>query len=120
MTLIELRHEKTNIVVSDQARHKRGCTATEDSKWLKMSDLESRRIVPLHIAKTKVTAKLICVFFRIYANCLFSHDAAHYYVDILVNRTIAYAKALIVSKKKKKSTQYINRLFSVLFIILMQ
>ena len=27
---IELRHEKTNILVSDPVRHKPGCTATED------------------------------------------------------------------------------------------
>ena len=28
--LIEPRHEKTNILVSDLVRHKPGCTATED------------------------------------------------------------------------------------------
>ena len=28
--LFEPRHEKTNILVSDQVRHKPGCTATED------------------------------------------------------------------------------------------
>ena len=27
---IEPRHEKTNVLVSDQVRHKPGCTATED------------------------------------------------------------------------------------------
>ena len=27
----ELCHEKTNILVSDQVRHKQGCTATEDT-----------------------------------------------------------------------------------------
>ena len=26
----EPRHEKTNVLVSDQVRHKPGCTATED------------------------------------------------------------------------------------------
>ena len=37
----------------------------------------------IHVAKTKalisfaVTAKLICVFVFAYANCQFSHDAAH-------------------------------------------
>ena len=30
MILIEPRHEKTNILVSDLVRHKPGCTATED------------------------------------------------------------------------------------------
>ena len=29
--LNELRHEKTNVLVSDLVRHKPGCTATEDS-----------------------------------------------------------------------------------------
>ena len=27
---VELRHEKTNVMVSDRVRHKPGCTATED------------------------------------------------------------------------------------------
>ena len=40
----EPHHEKTNIVVSDQVRHKPGCTATEDGKRLEISDLESRGI----------------------------------------------------------------------------
>ena len=30
MVLSELRHEKTNVMVSDQVRHKPGCTPTED------------------------------------------------------------------------------------------
>ena len=42
---IELRHEKTNILVSDQVRHKPGHTTTEDGKRLEISDLESRWIV---------------------------------------------------------------------------
>ena len=29
--IIERRHEKTNVLVSDLVRHKPGCTATEDS-----------------------------------------------------------------------------------------
>ena len=41
----EPRHEKTNILVSDQVRHKPGCTATEDGLGLEISDLESRGIV---------------------------------------------------------------------------
>ena len=42
----KLRHEKTNILVSDLVRHKPGCTATEDDdQRLEISDLESRRIV---------------------------------------------------------------------------
>ena len=42
---IELCREKTNILVSDQVRHKPGCTATEDGQRLEISDLESRGIV---------------------------------------------------------------------------
>ena len=41
----ELRGEKTNILVSDQVRHKPGCTATEDGLMLEISDLESRGIL---------------------------------------------------------------------------
>ena len=43
-TIIELRHEKTNILVFDLVRHKPGCTATEDGYRLEISDLESREI----------------------------------------------------------------------------
>ena len=41
----ELRHEKTNVLVSDLVRHKPGCTATEDDKRLEISDLDIRGIV---------------------------------------------------------------------------
>ena len=41
----ELRHEKTNVLVSDLVRHKPGCTATEDGWRLEISDLGSRGIV---------------------------------------------------------------------------
>ena len=41
----ELRHEKTNVLVSDLVRHKPGCTASEDGQRLDISDLESRGIV---------------------------------------------------------------------------
>ena len=44
-SIFKPRHEKTNILVSDLVRHKSGCTATEDGKNLKISDLESRGIV---------------------------------------------------------------------------
>ena len=42
----------------------------------------------IHVAKTKalisfaVTAKLICVFVFAYAKSWFSHDAAHFYLQI--------------------------------------
>ena len=41
----EPRHEKTNVLVSDQVRHKLGCTASEDGQRFEISDLESRGIV---------------------------------------------------------------------------
>ena len=42
--IYELRHEKTNVLVSDLVRHKPGCTATEDGYRLEFSDLESKEI----------------------------------------------------------------------------
>ena len=72
-------------MVSDQVRHKPGCTTTEDGKRLEISDLGSRGIVlSIYIAKTKalisfaVTAKLICVFVFAYVEGCFSHDEALY------------------------------------------
>ena len=38
----EPRHEKTNVLISDQVRHKPGCTGTEDGYRLETSDIESR------------------------------------------------------------------------------
>ena len=46
LTLIGPRSEKTGLGVSDQARHKQGCTATEDGWRLEISDLGRRGIVP--------------------------------------------------------------------------
>ena len=69
--------------VSDQVRHKPGCTATEDALRLEILDLKGRsRDCTINVAKTKalisfaVTAKLIRVFLA-YAKCWFSHDVAH-------------------------------------------
>ena len=70
--------------VSNQVRHKPGCTATKDGQRLEISDLESRGIV-LSVQKTKalislavaVTSKLICIFVFAYAKSWFSHDVAH-------------------------------------------
>ena len=42
---ISLVVRKTVFGISDQVRHKPGCTATEDDKKLEISDLESRGIV---------------------------------------------------------------------------
>ena len=42
---IELVREKTNNLGSDQARHKPGCTVTEDGYRLEILDLESRGTV---------------------------------------------------------------------------
>ena len=41
----EPRHEKTNVVVFYLVKNKPGCTATEDSLRLKISDLESGGIL---------------------------------------------------------------------------
>ena len=45
LSIIEPRHEKTNVLVSDLVRHKPGCTTTENGLRLEISDLESRGIV---------------------------------------------------------------------------
>ena len=69
--------------VSDQVRHKLGCTATEDNKRLEILDLGKTVIVLSYVVKTKaqiscaVTAQLICVFVFAYAKRRFSHDAAY-------------------------------------------
>ena len=70
--------------VSDQVRHKPGCTATEDSLRLEISDLGST----ISVAKAKaliscaVTGQLmmICVFVFAYAESRFSHNEAHMYM----------------------------------------
>ena len=68
--------------VSDQVRHKPGCTAIEDGLRLEISNLENRRNYSIYVAKTKalirfaVTAKLICVFVFAYGKSRFSHDKA--------------------------------------------
>ena len=60
----------------------RAVQAQKIARSLKFLDLERRGIV-LPLAEIKalisfaVTAKLICVFVFAYADCLFSHDAAH-------------------------------------------
>ena len=74
----EPSREKTNSMVSEQVQHKSGCTVTEDGQRLK-----KKRKCTICVAKTKalisfaVTAKLICVFVFAYADCWFSHEAAH-------------------------------------------
>ena len=65
ITKFEPPHGKTNNGVSEQVRHKPGCTITEDSKRLEFLDLV---ICTISVAKSKalisfaVTAKLICAF----------------------------------------------------------
>ena len=78
---------KIPVGVSDQDRHKRGCTATEDWQWPVISDLGSREIIcTIYEAKTKalinctVTAQLICSFVFAHAKGRFSRDAAQTYL----------------------------------------
>ena len=44
-TIIKPRREKSIFGVSEQARHKPGCTATKDGKMLEIADLGGRGIV---------------------------------------------------------------------------
>ena len=78
--IIEPRHEKTNVLVSDLVRHKAGCTATEDGYRHEISEVKGL-YCPCDEKKAlisfAVTAKLICVFVFANAKCWFSHDAAH-------------------------------------------
>ena len=67
---------KTNNVVSEQVRHKPGCTSTEKNKKLEILDLSTRGIV---------LAKLICVFVFAYADCWFSHEVAHLLYSLFVS-----------------------------------
>ena len=54
--------------VSDQVRHKPGCTASEDGDRLEFSDLGSIEITAV---------QLICAFVFTLAKSRFSHDMAH-------------------------------------------
>ena len=71
--------------VSDQVRHKPGCTAIEDGWSLENFGSRKKRDCNIYVAKTKalisfvVTAKLICVFVFAYAKSWFSHNEAHLY-----------------------------------------
>ena len=59
--------------VSDQVRHKPGCTAAEDGWRLEILDLGSGGDCTIRVAKTKA---LISVFVFAYAKSRFSHSAA--------------------------------------------
>ena len=67
---------KTNNVVSEQVRHKSGCTVTEEG-WKLEIGFKKKRKCTVCVVKTKalisfaVTAKLICVFVFAYADCCF-------------------------------------------------
>ena len=78
--------------VSDEVRHKPGCTATEDCWRLEISDLGNRGIV-LSLAKTKalisctVSVQLICAFVFALAKSRFSHDA-HFFCSVEILFTL--------------------------------
>ena len=62
-------HMKTKNSGSDHVRHKPSCTVTQDGKRL-----EIFRNCTIRVAKTKA---LICTFVFAYADCWYSHAAAH-------------------------------------------
>ena len=73
-----LRHEKTNVLVSDRVRHKSGCTATEDGWRLEISDLEVKGLYLL-CSENKDADQLrgyreadLCLCFRICETLVFS------------------------------------------------
>ena len=73
--------EKTTICVSNQLRHRSGCTATE-AGYARNFVLENKDCT-ICLAKTKVliscavTAQLICAFVFAYADCWFSDATDH-------------------------------------------
>ena len=83
LLLSDLSHvvRKPVFGVADKVRHKSGCTAAEDGKWLEIG-LRNKRDFTIYVAKTKplsscaVTTQLICVFVFAYAKSRFSPDAA--------------------------------------------
>ena len=85
-TIFSLCVRKPTIWVYNQARHKPGCTVTEDGYRLEILDLERYRTI--RVAKTQalisctVTAQLICAFVFAYADCWFSHAQAHFPFNI--------------------------------------
>ena len=90
--------KKTNNLGSDKVQHKPGCTVTEDMLEAGNFGFRKKRICAILVAKTKalisfaITAKLICAFAFAYADCWFSHAAAHIY--ILGGETTRGAKRL--------------------------
>ena len=84
LTTFEPVHEKNN-----NLRFRPGPTQTRLNKhrrWLKAGNFgfRKKRNRTIRVAKTKalisfaVTAKLICAFVFVYANCCFSHAKAHF------------------------------------------
>ena len=67
-------HGKTNNVVSEQVRHKPGCTSTEE---LEISDIRRRgSVLSVYRKQRRRSASAVCVFVFAYANCWFSHEVA--------------------------------------------
>ena len=85
--------------VSDQVRHKTGCTTTEDGWGLELSDRGSRRILLL-CEKTKAliscAVTLIFAFVFAYVKRRFSHDAAH-----IMSADYLYRSPAMPGKKKR-------------------
>ena len=81
---------------NQQCGFRTGLTQTglyKHRRWLETGNFgfRKKRNCTIRIAKTKalisfaVTAKLICVFVFAYADCWFSHEAAHMYLKIIRN-----------------------------------
>ena len=77
-------------MVSEQVRHKSGCTVTEAGLEACNFGFKKKRKCTIHVAKTKVlisfavTAKLICVFVFAYADCWFSGKVAQLSVCLVI------------------------------------
>ena len=71
--IIGSHRKKTCLRVSNQIRHKPGCTATEDGKSLEISEFRKKGNCTICVAKAKA---LILGFVFANAKSRFSHDAA--------------------------------------------
>ena len=83
--------EKAYNLGSDQVRHKPGCTVTEAGYKLEILGISRIRVVKTKaLISFAVTAKLICAFVFAYADCWFSHAAAHIIISAIFHQICKY------------------------------
>ena len=79
-------------------RHKPGCTTTEDSQRLELSDLESKRVAKTcALISYALTAQLMCSFDFTYAKSRFSYDATKMKTLFVLNDKIDKTRASLIT-----------------------